>query len=134
VPVDHQRELAGRLRAVERDRDQARHRLVAVGEPEVARERKRVALRGRAGESRAALLRERLGRARVIRVGDDDECDAAERVQVLAIVRRERQWVDRDVAAHAHPEHRVEVEVARLVEHRPAEEIRPVQSLQGLLG
>ena len=53
----------------------------------------------------------------------------AQRREMAAVVRAERQRIDRHVAAVADPEDAVEVDVPLLVEARPAPEIRSMQSL-----
>ena len=56
---------------------------------------------------------------------------ATKPLQVLGVVRRERQRIDQDVAGRAQDRHRVKVQVALLVEARPPEEIVAVQGLHG---
>jgi hypothetical protein len=45
-----------------------------------------------------------------------------------------RQWVDEDIAAGSYPRHAAKVDIAALVETRPAEEISTVQEFHECSG
>jgi hypothetical protein len=124
--VEQERELAESLGAVERARDQAGHDRLAVVDEAIDPHREALALRRRCEDLGAEEPADLLGVAHVIRVGDHDLRDAAERLDVLPIVLRQRQRIDRDVAVAPLPEERVEVDVPLLVELRPGEEIGPM--------
>ena len=73
------------------------------------------------------MLRKFLRATSVIGVRDNDKRRTAQRFEVRQIMFTYRQWVDEDIAAGSYPRHAAKVDIAALVETRPAEEIRTVQ-------
>jgi hypothetical protein len=73
------------------------------------------------------LLREVLCAPRVIGVRDDDERGTPERCKMRAVMLAHGQRIDQNVAGRADPGHAAEVDVALLVEARPAMKVGTVQ-------
>jgi hypothetical protein len=73
------------------------------------------------------VLGKRLAVAHVVGVGDEDNRSPAEGIEVRFIVVVHGQRVDNHVAAVAHPQHAVKIDVAVLVKDRPTEQIATMQ-------
>src|SRR5690606_39273299 len=122
-------QLPRSLGALEGEGAEARHHLVAIGDPVVAAVRKVSPFTGRPEDSGAGPLGDGRRVTKVIAVGDDDCAQSAEGLEVCGVVRRKRQRIDGDVSTLAYPQDTVKVEVALLVEERPAPEVVTMQSL-----